>query len=148
MMLVRRKDKYRLMSFKCNPWLDSNEQPTGIDMNVIKHSFFLFSGSLKFELTEDNDGDEIKEHDHNMNRRFNNDKIQSVQLITQRLSGVEQYMLIIQFNDCIVMASLNKKIFKVIVQPEAMVRRHLVRGYNEKVFFAESVGNAEKIFML
>lgn len=57
-------------------------------------------------------------------------------------------MLIIQFNDCIVMASLNKKIFKVIVQPEAMVRRHLVRGYNEKVFFAESVGNAEKIFML
>ena len=75
MMLVRRKDKYRLMSFKCNPWLDSHEQPTGIDMNVIKHSFYLFSGTLKFELTEDNDGEEIKEPDRNMPRRFNNDKI-------------------------------------------------------------------------
>ena len=29
-----------------------------------------------------------------------------------------------------------------------MVRRHLVRGYNEKVFFAESSGNAEKIKLL
>ena len=29
-----------------------------------------------------------------------------------------------------------------------MIRRHLVRGYNEKVFFAESVGNAEKIHEL
>ena len=55
-------------------------------------------------------------------------------------------MFIIQFNDCIVQASLNKKIFKVICEPEAMVRRHLVRGYNERVFFAESSGNAEKIY--
>ena len=29
-----------------------------------------------------------------------------------------------------------------------MVRRHLVRGYNEKVFYAESSGNAEKIQQL
>ena len=57
-------------------------------------------------------------------------------------------MVIIQFNDCIVQASLNKKTFKVICQPEAMLRRHLVRGYNEKVFFAESSGNAEKIYQV
>lgn len=57
-------------------------------------------------------------------------------------------MLIIQFNDCIVQASYNKKIFKVICEPEAMLRRHLVRGYNEKVFFAESSGNSEKIFQV
>ena len=40
---------------------------------------------------------------------------------------------------------MNKKQFKIICQPEAMVRRHLVRGYNEKIFYAETSGNAEKI---
>ena len=39
-------------------------------------------------------------------------------------------------------------LFKVVCRPEAMVRRHLVRGYNEKVFYAETQGNAEKIFQL
>ena len=149
MFLVRRSDKYRLMCFKSNPWLDFQELPSGTDNNVIKQSLYLFSGSLRFALTEaeaSQVGDEMS--DHNMGRRFNNDKVQSVQLITQCLSGVEQYMLIIQFNDCIVQASLNKKIFKVICQPEAMVRRHLVRGYNEKVYFAETSGNAEKIQQL
>ena len=29
-----------------------------------------------------------------------------------------------------------------------MVRRHLVRGYNEQVYYAETTGNAEKIFKL
>lgn len=57
-------------------------------------------------------------------------------------------MIILQFNDCIVQASLNKKIFKVICEPKAMLRRHLVRGYNEKVYFAESSGNTEKIYEL
>ena len=27
-----------------------------------------------------------------------------------------------------------------------MTRRHLIRGYNEKVFYAASSGNSEKIF--
>ena len=29
-----------------------------------------------------------------------------------------------------------------------MLRRHMVRGYNEKIFYAESAGNAEKIYQL
>ena len=29
-----------------------------------------------------------------------------------------------------------------------MVKRHLVRGYNEQVYFAETSGNAEKIYKL
>ena len=29
-----------------------------------------------------------------------------------------------------------------------MIRRHLVRGYNEKIFFAESSGNVDKIFQV
>ena len=57
-------------------------------------------------------------------------------------------MLVIQFNDCIVKASLNKPIFSIICEPAAMLRRHMVRGYNEKIFFAESSGNAEKIYQL
>lgn len=57
-------------------------------------------------------------------------------------------MLIIQFNDCIVQASLNRNFFKVICHPETMIRRHLVRGYNEKIFFAESSGNVDKIFQV
>ena len=81
-------------------------------------------------------------------RRFNNDKIQNAQLITKTLGSYEQYMLIIQYNDCIVQASLNKKIFKVISEPEAMLRRHVVRGYNERVFYAETSGNAEKIYQI
>ena len=55
-------------------------------------------------------------------------------------------MLIIQFNDCIVKASLNKRKFEILSEPEMMVRRHIIRGYNEKIFFAETHGNAEKIF--
>ena len=53
-----------------------------------------------------------------------------------------------QYNDCIVQASLNKQIFKIISLPEAMLRRHIVRGYNEKIFFAETQGQAEKICQL
>lgn len=54
-------------------------------------------------------------------------------------------MFIIQFNDCIVKASLDGKKFKIICKPEEMIRRHLVRGYNEKIYYAECSGNVEKI---
>ena len=94
MLLVRRNDKYRLMSFKSNPWLEFNEEPSGTDEDVIKQSFFLFSGAVKFQQTETYDG-EPAEHSLSDYRRFNNDKVQNVQLITQSPSGVEQYMLII-----------------------------------------------------
>ena len=45
-------------------------------------------------------------------------------------------------------ASLNRNFFRLICEPETMVRRHLVRGYNEKIFFAESSGNVDKIFQV
>ena len=54
-------------------------------------------------------------------------------------------MIILQFDDSIVQASLNLNSFEVICEPESMIRRHLVRGYNEKIFFAETQGNTEKI---
>ena len=56
--------------------------------------------------------------------------------------------MIIQFEDSIVMASLNQmgEMFEIICQPDAMVRRHMVRGYDEKIFYCESHRSAEKIF--
>ena len=59
MFLARRNDKYRLMSLKSNPWLEFAEEPSGTDEDVIKQSVFLFSGSVKFQLTENEDGEPI-----------------------------------------------------------------------------------------
>ena len=57
-----------------------------------------------------------------------------------------QFMMIIQYNDSIVSASLNdKNNFDEICGSQAMLRRHLIRGYNDKIFYAESTGNSEKI---
>ena len=48
MFLVRRSDKYRLMSFKSNPWLEFGEEPSLSDEDVKKQSIYLFSGTVKF----------------------------------------------------------------------------------------------------
>ena len=75
--------------------------------------------------------------------------MQNVQLVTKKIGSYEQYTLIMQFNDIICSASLNeKKDWQEWCEPTSMVKRHLVRGYNEQVYFAETSGNAEKIFKL
>ena len=54
-----------------------------------------------------------------------------------------------QFNDIICTVNLNeKKSWETHCDPNAMVRRHLVRGYCEQVYFAETSGNAEKVYKL
>jgi len=79
-------------------------------------------------------------------RKYDSYKIQNVQLITRQYGNRADFMFIIQYNDCIVEASLNnKKHFVEIVDSKSMIRRHLIRGYNERVFLAETSGNAEKI---
>ena len=57
-------------------------------------------------------------------------------------------MLILQFNDCIVQASLNRNFFKLISRPAKMIRLHMVRGFGEKVFYGESLGSVDKIFQI
>ena len=52
MFLVRRHDKYRLMSFKSNPWLQFREDPSGRDQDVVKQSIYLFSGVVNFKPSE------------------------------------------------------------------------------------------------
>ena len=57
--------------------------------------------------------------------------------------------LIMQFNDVIASASLNKASdWTEWCEPNAMVRRHLVRGYNDQIYYGETSGNAEKIFKI
>jgi hypothetical protein len=40
----------------------------------------------------------------------------------------------------------DKKDFREVCGAQAMLRRHLIRGYSDRVFYAESTGNAEKLF--
>ena len=160
MILVKRKDKgtgfdkCRLMSFKSNPWLQAHENPEEEDgdADICKQAFYIFSGDIGVIPTDVTDAEgntvrvpqDLPSHRAH-SRRFNSDKVQACQLITKTLGSYEQYMLILQFNDCIVQASLNRNFFKLVCPPESMVRRHLVRGYSEKVFYAERSGNVDKI---
>ena len=113
MFLVRRttetgEDKIRLMSYKSNPWLayDEDVKKNDDDEEIIyKQAIFIFNGNLSFVPTEDREGKLMKmtkEDKQKISRRFNNDKIQTAELITKTNGSYEQYMLIIQFNDCIV----------------------------------------------
>lgn len=149
MILVKFEDKCRLMSYKCNPWLQYHETTDDMeDEDIVKNSLYLFTGDIGVIPTNEADGDDIDQNLANhvkYKQRFNNDKIQTCQLISKTLGTYEQFMLIIQFNDSIVQASLNRNFFKLVCNPETMIRRHLVRGYNEKIFYAESSGNVDKI---
>lgn len=154
MFLVRHKGKIRLMSFKCNPWLGFNDKPSSADPDIYKQAIFLFSGCLadkppldKHENAAEMEAQRI-DYIKRYSRRFNSDKIRSAEMISKTKGTYQQCMLILQFNDSIVQASLNKASFKVICEPEKMLRRHMIRGYNEKIFFAESSGNAEKIYQI
>ena len=71
MFLVRRENKLRLMSFKSNPWLGLNEEPTSADPDIYKNAIFLFSGRLEQVLGDDKD---LKNRQRNC-RRYNSDKI-------------------------------------------------------------------------
>ena len=56
--------------------------------------------------------------------------------------------LIMQFNDVVVSSSLNENKWQEWCVASDMVKRHLVRGYQEQVYYAESSGSAEKIYKL
>ena len=88
MFLVRRRNKVRLMSFKSNPWLSQKEKPNRqTHPEIYKQAIFIFNGVLLEIPTayESGQGDESAIHSgfKRQSRRFNNDKIQCAQLITQ-----------------------------------------------------------------
>ena len=108
-MLVKRSqtDAYgntreacRLVSFKSNPWLQYHESgKLDGDADICKQAFYIFSGDIGVIPTEEYlTGKKIEQglYEHiQYKQRYNNDKIQTCQLITKRLGGYEQYMLII-----------------------------------------------------
>ena len=71
MFLVQRKGKMRLMSFKCNPWLQFTELPNDADPEVVKHSLYLFSGLLMKQKPDEALATKFY-------RRFHSDKVQNV----------------------------------------------------------------------
>ena len=172
MFLVERNGKTRLMSFKSNPWLRRDEflnQRKEYEKQIYKQSLFLFTGVLarpKMSSTVTGKagghsqgmmlhliakasimGEELI--DKNTSRRYDADKIQNVQLITDHYGNWTQFIMVIQYNDSIATASLtDKHNFQEICGPQAMLRRHLIRGYHDRVFYAETTGNAEKLFQL
>lgn len=71
MFLVRRNKKLRLMSFKSNPWLNRDEEPSKADPDIVKNSIYLFTGRLDQIPGRDEDEANRKRNC----QRFNNDKI-------------------------------------------------------------------------
>ena len=52
-----------------------------------------------------------------------------------------------QYNCSIIAQSLNEDSqINLLCDTKCMIRRHLVRGYNDQVFFAESSGSTDKIY--
>jgi len=72
-----------------------------------------------------------------------------VQLLTKKYGSLTQFTLVMQFNDIICTANLNeKKSWVEECRAKDMVKRHVVRGYCEQVYYAETAGNAEKVWKL
>merc|ERR1712060_521537 len=81
-------------------------------------------------------------------RRFDADKMQSVQLLTKKIGSQKHFTLVMQFNDIIASSPLNetKEIkWEQWCEKDIMVRRHLVRGHNEQLYFVENRGNSDII---
>ena len=67
------------MSFKSNPWLKYDEDPDENDLDIVKQSFFIFSGDIGVIPTE-YEGEDVLQNDENhlkFKQRFNSDKIQT-----------------------------------------------------------------------
>ena len=61
------------------------------------------------------------------------------------MGDYQQFIVIIQFNDSIAYVSLNSHKMQIISNSKEMVRRHMVRGYDEKIFYCESNGTTDSI---
>ena len=110
------------MSYKQNPWLKFDADVAGKDVeevdieekdpDIVKQAIYMFSGWLRFMPEEEEDKvtkiQDSTENRKRFGRRLNNDKIQCAQLITNDKGSYKQYMMVIQFDDSLVVASLNK----------------------------------------
>ena len=69
MILVKRQNVCRLMSYKSNPWISYNKVITkDEDQDICKHSLFIFSGEISLLPTEDEDGKAITKENEDFSR--------------------------------------------------------------------------------
>ena len=66
--------------------------------------------------------------------------------MTKEIGGYSSFIIVIQLNDCIMRCSLNRpdQITK-ISNNQDMKKIHMIRGINDKLFFAESSETTEVI---
>ena len=57
---------------------------------------------------------------------------------------------IIQYNNSVASVSLanSKESFHWLNEQNVMVKRHLIRGYADQIFFAETIGGSDRIMKL
>lgn len=148
MFLVRRDGMIRLMSYKSNPWDYEKDQDGLTDkgiFNVKSNVIYLFSGVVGWQKPEQSG--RLKARDTTSSR------IQTCHLLTLKDSIRTHFALVIQFNDKIVTswlqsASNDTSSFRELITPGTMIKQKLVRGFNDKIFFAQSTGQEDKVYML
>ena len=79
MFLAAYKGKTRLLSYKCEPWLNEDELHNDDDLLNQRHSLILFNGVL-----DEINGAETKAGYNR--RRFDADKLKNVQLLTKNFN--------------------------------------------------------------
>ena len=60
--------------------------------------------------------------------------------MTKTVDCLESYILIVQYNDKIEQFFLNNGEKEQICGSDTMVRRHMVRGHNDQIYFVETQG--------
>ena len=149
MFIVKRDRVMRLMSYKSDPW-DYEKDIHGIsDKGIFKSKLsrlYLFSGVL---------GPDPNCDKRIVARSSSSDKIQSCHLMTQKDSIKSNFAFVIQFNDRIATTWLENKdspnpSYRDLINPRTstMIKQRLVRGFNEKIIFAHTVDQEDKIVML
>ena len=125
------------MMIKLDPWkrIDKDEpfcEPEDV---------YLFAGSVSLP----GDRDKLKFEEP---RHYSSDKIKNAKLLKNTVNNLQQYVLSIQYSNCLITSSLNTK--KYVVQSETpdMVPRHQVRGDADEVFYIKDFGDRDKVIKL
>ena len=144
MFLARRDNTIRLISYRMNPYLFEQDINGIKDKGIFipqESKFIIFSGFVRWPDVSDN---------KSLGMRIADDKIQACELLVESRVMHNSFGLIIQASDCIYSTWIvddDSKVgdFKVISEPKEMNNLLLVRGNNDRVFFAETIGKNERI---
>ena len=83
-----------------------------------------------------------------LTRKYSADKIRCAHLLSRANGNFVERDMIIQYDDCIVRQGITNNHFEVLSQPGQMIKRQIIRGAQEKLFYAEKRGNSQKIYII